>query len=89
MFHNEPGWIGAFTRSEVLGAYRNGSRVVKVKAESGDAHPVGTMATVLGSVMHPSAGLAYFVEWDDTPRVATAVVSFKIKLVEPRRALGS
>jgi hypothetical protein len=66
------------TRDEAPGAMKNGTRVRKVVSESGDAHPLGSLATVLGSLHHPTLGYAYFVEWDDRPRTATAVVGAKI-----------
>jgi hypothetical protein len=74
---NEPGWIGAFTREDSLGAWRAGARIEKVKSEEGDAHPVGDKGTVLGSITHDGQ-LLYFVEWDDTPRTAVAVIAWKI-----------
>ena len=80
-FREEPGWTGAFTRSQVPGAIRNGRRIVKVETEEGDFNPVGTEGAVLGSFNHPKifAGVVmYFVEWDGTPRVAVAVLGRKI-----------
>jgi hypothetical protein len=77
-----PGWTGMHTRDEAPGAMKNGTRVRKVKFEPGDAHPIGSLATVLGSLHHPTLGYAYFVEWDNAPRTATAVVGFKIDLAD-------
>lgn len=87
----EPGWRGWFTREQALGAWRNGTRIVKVAVEEGDAHPVGSLGTVLGSMAAPPEMIAqlttefgrrsrvlYFVEWDDLPRHAVGVVSAKI-----------
>lgn len=78
----EPGWHGAFTRNEELGAWRNGTRVVKQNSEPGDSTPDGTMGTVLGSMRHPDptwkGALAYFVEWDDKPRVAVGCMGYKV-----------
>lgn len=75
-----PGWVGLHTRDEVLGAWRNGTRVIKVKTEPGDAHPLGSMATVLGSMQAPDPDrtLGYFVEWDAKPRCAVFVMAAKI-----------
>ncbi len=75
-----PGYHGLFTRDEVLGAYRNGSRVTKTHAEPGDAHPNGATATVLGSIAHPDIGVAYFVEWDDKPTFAVLVVARRVTI---------
>lgn len=79
-FKTEEGWYGAFTRNEVLGAWRNGSRVVKQNSEEGDARPDGTLGTVIGSFMNPGqvGRMIYFVEWDDAPKVAVATIDFKI-----------
>lgn len=78
-----PGWVGLFTTDEYPGAYRNGTRVVKVRTEPDDFHPVGTRATVLGSFGHPSIPeIMYCVEWDPLPRVAVAVIGSKLGLDE-------
>jgi hypothetical protein len=79
MPREHPGWIGAFTRDEYPGALRNGTPVVKVTFERGDAHPIGTRGVVLGSVGHPEIGIGYFVEWETLPRHAVLVVSGKIR----------
>jgi hypothetical protein len=76
--HEEPGWTGVFTRNEAPGCYPNTTRVVKVQMEAGDANPLGTTGTVLGSLSHPAMGTAYFVEWDTMPRVAVAVMAWKL-----------
>jgi hypothetical protein len=75
------GWYGAFTTQEVLGAGRNGTKVVKVKEDpNGDTTPLGTVGTVLGSIYEPRVyqGPFYFVEWDDKPMVAVGVIDWKI-----------
>lgn len=77
----EPGWIGAFTRNQVEGAIPNGARIIKVATEDGDASPIGTTGTVLGSLSHPDVqrgNLCYFVEWGAHPRMAVAVIGWKI-----------
>lgn len=73
-----PGWFGMFTRHQMPGAIRNGTRVVKVRTEARDTHPVGSLATVLGSMGHPDVGIGYFVEWDARPRWAVFVIAWKI-----------
>lgn len=73
------GYTGMFTRHQYDGAITNGTRVVKIQSEAGDAHPVGSLATVLGSVGHPGIGIGYFVEWDDQPRMAVFVAGVKIE----------
>jgi hypothetical protein len=78
---HHPGWTGAFTRHEALGAIRNQARVVKIVSEEGDATPLGTLGTVLGSVHvdGPGLGFAYFVEWDTKPKCARFVIAWKIE----------
>lgn len=85
----EPGWHGAFTRHHVPGAMPNGTRIVKAREEGRDATPIGTGGTVLGSLdgnlvedFNPDGGrirFFYFVEWDNRPRVAVAVMDWKIE----------
>jgi hypothetical protein len=76
---SEPGWVGPFTRDESPKArWKNGARVRKAKHETGDATPVGTPGTVLGSIYAPEVGVGYFVEWADRPHVAVFVVEWKI-----------
>lgn len=87
--HHEPGWSGAFTRAQAPGAIPNRRRIVKIAADEGDANPVGTMGTVLGSISRPevlNGVLLYFVEWDTMPRVAVGVAAFKIgETLDPRQ----
>ena len=82
MLKSEDGWLGTFTRQEADGAMVNGTRVYKFQSEPGDGHPTGSMGTVLGSLHHPDLGYMYFVEWDESPRVAIGVVERKIKKIE-------
>lgn len=76
-----PGWIGSFATTEILGAYRNGTRVQKVDGIDEGGVPLGTLGTVLGSLSEPSKGIAYFVEWDAMPKCAVLVMAFKIEAV--------
>jgi hypothetical protein len=73
-----PGYLGLFTRHQMADAIPNGTRVVKVRTDAGDAHPLGSLATVLGSMGHPKVGNGYFVEWDARPRWAVFVAGDKI-----------
>jgi hypothetical protein len=79
------GWRGMFTRDRANGAYPSGQRIVKVKTEAGDANPIGTRGTVLGSVGHPDLGICYFIEWDNHPRAAVAVIAWKIATIKEGR----
>lgn len=84
-FGPEPGWVGQFTRAQEPGAIPNGSPVVKGESDEGDAHEAGAPGVVLGSFCHPEildGALCYFVEWADRPRVACAVMGWKIKRPE-------
>lgn len=80
-FKNEPGWSGAFTRDHAKGALPNGSRIVKVMDEPGDGHKAGSLGTVLGSIRTPPDfpfRYFYFIEFDNTPKRAVAVMGTKI-----------
>jgi hypothetical protein len=82
--HEEPGWTGAFTRQQAPGAlFANTTRIRKDKSERGDATPLGTEGTVLGSYYVPERGFAYFVEWDDKPRLAVLVLGWKLARAQP------
>jgi hypothetical protein len=81
-FDSEPGWFGAFTRAQAPGAMPNGSPIIKAASEKGDSTPGGTRGVVLGSFKHPEVmggATLYFVEWSNRPRVACAVIDWKIK----------
>ncbi len=81
----EPGWFGAFTREEAPGALKNGTRIVKVWCEAGDATRLGIQGTVLGSIIHPSIDSGnpmYFIEWDNRLRCAVGTITKKIAAVE-------
>jgi len=75
----EEGWVGAFSRKQFPSAIPNGTPIVKVKDEDGDAHRVGARGVVLGSIQAlPTMPIFYFVEWENAPRVALGVVDWKI-----------
>ena len=76
------GWEGMFTTREHEGAMRNGTRVVKLEADPTDSHEAGAHATILGSFGIPGR-LAYFVVWDDWPRIACMVVAEKLAPLDP------
>lgn len=74
-----PGYLSPFTDQQAPGAWPNGTRVAKVRSdESGDLHAPGTLGTILGSIGFPKIGLAYFVEWDASPRMPTCAVANKL-----------
>lgn len=78
LIKDRPGWTGNFTTQQAAGAIQNGTRIRKITAEHKDAHPVGSLGTVLGSLQAQEGKLLYFIEWDATPRCAVAVADFKI-----------
>lgn len=80
---NEPGWSGAFTRQQAAEAiYPNGARIEKAEFVEGDSHMTGARGTVLGSIHEPKLGTAYFIEWDDEPKVAVAVTEKRIRAAQ-------
>lgn len=81
MFSYWPGYTGAFTRRRADGALPNGTRVKKIKVEEGDTHPVGALATVLGSIRDPDGErrIMYFIEWDAMPKTAVACIAWKLE----------
>jgi hypothetical protein len=84
-FGMQVGWIGAFTRAQAKGAWRNGTRVRKIKEDpGGDRTPIGSTGMVLGSLHAPEVSplFFYFIEWDNAPRVAVGCTSIKLEKVE-------
>jgi hypothetical protein len=79
MLGDYPGYLGVHTQDQADGALPNGTRVKKVTFEKGDSHPIGSLATVLGSL---ESGIEppylYFIEFDDMPRFAIGIASNKI-----------
>ena len=81
----EDGWTGLFTRQDVLGAWKAGTRVAKVNGEPGDATANGTPGVVLGSIAHPDVHggeVFYFIEWADAPKVAVGCMARKLRVVD-------
>jgi hypothetical protein len=80
----------AYTDDEAPGAMPNGSRVIKVAGDPGDAHDVGKLGRVIGSMDALAAGYLnagpagqrarffYFVYWDKMPGVPVGVIEWKI-----------
>ncbi len=81
--------VGEHVKSEAPGAWPNGSLVRKARNEAGDAHRVGALATVIGSVGPVQAdghsAYGYFVEWQDAPGIACLVGSHSGRLELVRR----
>ena len=56
---------------------KSGTRVVKITHGEDDAHPVGTLGTVLEA--HPGDETVYLIKWDgDDPHVTYAVTADQI-----------
>lgn len=77
------GYASPFTREQSpLARYRNGARVRKAKVDRAGRHgehPIGSLGTVLGSIGRADIGVAYFVEWDESPGAPTVVYEGKIE----------
>jgi hypothetical protein len=74
------------TTEEAPGAIPNGTRVQKIAGDPTDAHVIGDLATVIGS-MGPAeldgvSVYGYFVHWDDMPEVPVFVAGIKIAEVK-------
>jgi hypothetical protein len=83
------GYVGIFPSVDAEGAMPRDTEIIKVLSEPGDGHKIGESGKVLGSLPLPTdMGLdskyMYWVEWNDAPKRAVAVVSKKIaKKVSP------
>ncbi len=78
--------FGHYVESQAEGAIPNGERIRKCWCEDGDANPVGTVGTVIGSIgpvddvpEFQSCRYGYFVEWSTYPGVAVFVAGKKIE----------
>lgn len=56
-----------------------GWRVEKIAGDPEDISPLGSHATVIGSVFHEDIGALYLVNWDHLPGAPVLVSGFKIK----------
>ena len=84
--------IGAYLPGEALGAYQNGTRIVKVRMEEGDRTVLGTGGKVIsshyvGDVPVPEVPehveYFYFVVWDDFPH-PVGIMDYKIGMEVPQ-----
>ena len=79
--------LGVYTENEAQGAITNGTRVVKVNSEPGDAHQNGALGTVLGSIGphevpgFPGIRYAYFIHWDGLD-IAVGTIDLKVKVAD-------
>lgn len=75
----------AHCTNQAEGAIKNGSRIEKCNTAGDDAHPDGSLGTVLGSLGPVNVdglnGYLYCVEWDDRPGLPVFVSSPRIKEV--------
>jgi hypothetical protein len=80
----KPGDVAMYTTAHAPGAYANGSRVRKATFHPGDAHPVGALGTVVGSLgpidVVGRREFGYFVVWDKLPGVPVFVRGGKVEL---------
>jgi len=78
---NHPGYFTSFCNKQAQGAWENGSCVIKDGSDSGeDITPDGTKGIILGSLKSPEGKYAYFVEWEDKPKMPVFCVEEKLKL---------
>jgi len=87
IFHEEPGYVGWFTREQAAGAWENGTTVEKIRKDPTDDHAIGERAIILGSIRNPAEpglGIMYFVEWDRTPGYAVACIDWKLDRIVKR-----
>jgi hypothetical protein len=50
---------------ELYGPYPKGTRIMKVQGDPLDAHPLGTVGIVRGSVCHPDTSeIGYMIDWE-------------------------
>lgn len=71
--------MALYTTEQVLGAWRNGTRVRKIHSDHTDAHQDGALGTVIGS-LRGEGDLVYFVEWDDRKGVPVGIVGTRIEM---------
>lgn len=80
-------YVGAHTHDQADDAIPNGRMIIKIMADDGDTHIVGTHGVVIGSIEADQETVAkfgyrfwYFIEWRPSPGIAVGVVSGKIGL---------
>lgn len=77
------GYLTPFSKNQAAGAWANGSCVVKNGSDpGGDITSDGIKGKILGSLKTPEGEYAYFVEWDNKPKMPTFCVEEKMKLLE-------
>jgi len=77
------GYLLPFSKNQAKGAWENGSRVVKDGSDpDGDMTPDGIEGKILGSLKTPDGKYAYFVEWDNKPKMPIFCVQEKLRLLK-------
>lgn len=69
---------GQYFDMKVSGAYKFGTKIIKVCTQEGDANFNGSTGIVLGSVINHENEIGYFVRWDSSPEKNVFVCDFKI-----------
>jgi hypothetical protein len=78
-----PGYLTPFCKNQAEGAWANGSCVVKDGSDpDGDLTPDGIKGKILGSLEAQNGRYAYFVEWDNKPKMPIFCVEEKMKLLK-------
>ncbi len=82
---NHPGYLTPFSKNQAEGAWANGSCVVKDGSDpDGDLTPDGIKGKILGSIKTPDRRYAYFVEWDNKPKMPIFCVQEKMRLLKEK-----
>ena len=80
---DHPGYLTGFSKNQAEGAWANGSCVVKDGHDpDGDVTPDGIKGKILGSLKTPDGKYAYFVEWDNKPKMPIFCVQEKLRLLK-------
>jgi hypothetical protein len=64
--------------------WKRRTRVLKINSDPGDTHPDGVLGVVLGSIVHSTFGIAYFVEWDPGKGIPELVAEKKLTPASPQ-----
>lgn len=76
-----------YTARQAIGAMPNGTRVEKQNSKPGEAHPDGSLGTIIGSigpleVPEDPSRYGYFVEWDAHPGIPIFTGEVRLKPVK-------
>jgi len=73
-----------FATNDCPGAkWKRRTRVLKVNSDPGDSQPDETLGVIMGSIVHTTFGIAYFVEWDTGKGIPELVAEKKLTPASP------